>query len=348
MIKLLLVTALSYILIKLLISNAKKLKLLDIPNERSHHCSIVPRGGGIGFVVAFFLAILTFKFQLFLEYWYVFASIFMVFLVGVADDRYNVSAKLKFIVIFIAVFLLWLYGMSIDSFGVWFGYELSIGWFALPFSMFALAGFTNALNLIDGLDGLAATISMVIIAVFGYIGYINGDDLMYSLSLFSVASLLGFIVLNYNPAKIFMGDSGSLSLGFMISVLAVKSIAYIHPVVVLYMAAVPILDTLVVIIRRIRRGRSPFSPDKTHFHHILVNFIGDKDEEGNTINGVKRTVWFVVLLQVGFCAIGVLLAEYITIHQGIAPLLGLIGFALIFVLVYVVFTSMKKRMMKQE
>jgi UDP-GlcNAc:undecaprenyl-phosphate GlcNAc-1-phosphate transferase len=264
--------------------------------------------------------------------------------IEVLDDIYDTAPKAKFLVIFVAVALLWANGISIDSLGVWFGVELDLWWFALPFSMFALAGFTNALNLIDGLDGLAGGVSVVIVGVFGYIGYMHGDTLMLMLASFCVASLIRFLALNYNPAKIFMGDSGSLSLGFLISMLAVMSVQYVHPVVVLYLAAVPILDTLVVMIRRIRRGRSPFSPDKTHMHHILVKFIGNRDEDGNIINGTKRAVWFLIMLQVVFPSVGLMLGEYIDKYGGFTPVLSVVGFGVIFVLVYVVFSSMKKRM----
>jgi UDP-GlcNAc:undecaprenyl-phosphate GlcNAc-1-phosphate transferase len=310
------------------------LSLLDVPNERSHHCKVIPRGAGIGFVIAIFSGMMIDDFAMVSEYWYVFLSILIVFSVGVLDDIYDTPPKAKFLVIFIAVALLWWYGLSIDSFGSWFGVDIKLWWFALPFTMFALAGFTNALNLIDGLDGLAGLISVVIIGVFGYIGYIHKDMLMVELSLFSIASLLGFLILNYNPAKVFMGDSGSLSLGFIISVLAVMSIKYIHPVVILYIAAIPILDTLVVMIRRIKMGISPFSPDKTHLHHILVRFIGDEARKVKVISATRGAVWFLVVVQCVFSCIGLMVDRYITLHTTIVPPLALLGFGAIFVMVY--------------
>ena len=126
------------------------------------------------------------------------------------------------------------------------------------------------------------------------------------------------------------------------------SIKYIHPVVILYLAAIPILDTLVVMVRRIRRGYSPFSPDKTHLHHILVKFIGNKDEEGKIINGTKRSVWFLVAMQAMFGGVGLMIDESISQHATVMPLLALCGFVIVFLLVYVVFTSMKKRMLTSE
>ncbi len=336
MIKFFFIAIFSYFFIKLLMANAKKLNLLDIPNERSQHTKVIPRGGGIGFVLVFFISFLTFDFHLFLHHWYIFVSILMVFLVGIADDRFVVSARLKFKIIFLAVFLMWLNGFSINTFGIWFGYRIDLAWWiALPFTMFALAGFTNALNLIDGIDGLSTSISMVMLVFFYFIGLAHNDILIMTISSYTAVSLVGFLILNWNPAKVFMGDSGSLTLGFIISVLAVLSIRYIHPVVILYLTALPILDTLIVMTRRIRRGQSPFSPDKTHIHHILVKFFD---------NNVKKTVIFLTISQTIMGGIGCTLFDMIKKdNYGIIPFFALIGFVMIFLLSYMIFTAMKKR-----
>lgn len=339
--KLLAITLLSYLLVKLVIRLAHKLDLYDVPNERSHHCNVTPSGAGIGFVMAFFIAAFGFEFPLLSEYWYIFLAIFMVFGMGVYDDRHDVSAKLKFIAIFFAVFVMWLSGFSVNTLGVWYGYELTLAsWFALPFSMFALAGFTNALNLLDGIDGLSGSISFVILLFFAFLGFEYHNDLMVVLSAFTIAAIMGFLFLNWNPAKIFMGDSGSLTLGFIISVLAVLSLEHIHPIAILYLAALPILDTLVVMVRRIRRKQSPFSPDKTHIHHILVKFFD---------MSVKKTVLFLVILQIVFSSIGYMILDSINKNGGDnVPLFALIGFMLMFALFYMIFTGIGKRQRSLE
>jgi UDP-GlcNAc:undecaprenyl-phosphate GlcNAc-1-phosphate transferase len=279
-----LLTLFSYILVKIVIKYAHELRFLDIPNERSHHCDIIPSGAGLGFISAFFIMITLFEFELLLTNWYYFLSIFVVFIIGIIDDRFEVSARWKFIVIFFSVFILWLNGVSIDTLGIWFGYDLSFSWWiALPFSMFAIAGFTNALNLIDGIDGLSSSVSLVILFFFLFLGIEYHDNFIIKISLYTIATLIGFIILNWHPAKIFMGDSGSLTLGFIISVLALKSIEHIHPIGILYLAAIPLLDTLVVMVRRIRRGKSPFKPDKTHIHHILVKFFDMNVKKNSSI-----------------------------------------------------------------
>ena len=329
-------TFLSYIFVKQTIKYAHKLDLYDVPNERSHHCSVKPSGAGIGFVLALFVSFALFEHTLLQQYWYIFLSIFIVFATGVYDDRHNVSAKFKFIFIFIAVFLLWFFGISIDTFGNWYGYNISLpSVFALLFSMFALAGFTNALNLIDGIDGLSASISIVILSFFAGLGFEYNSHIIVLLSTSTIAVLIGFLFLNWNPAKIFMGDSGSLTLGFIISILAVLSIKYIHPIAIIYLTAIPILDTLIVMIRRIRRGKSPFSPDKTHIHHIMVKFFD---------MNVKKTVVFLSILQIIFSSIGYMLLDSINKNNGHnIPLFALIGFMFMFVIFYMIFTGIKKR-----
>ena len=325
----------TWIFIKLIIKNALYLGLTDIPNERSSHTKITPRGAGIGFGFSFFISILIFEFSLFLEYWIVFLAIFMVFLVGILDDHKDASPRAKFYVIFLATFLLFLDDISIYSLGVFLGFDLKLSYLALPFTMFALAGFTNALNLIDGLDGLAGTISLVILSTFLYIGYINNDNLIVTLCLFSMTSVLAFLIFNWNPARIFMGDSGSLFLGFIISIVAVLSLKYIHPISVFYLTALPIIDTVVVMLRRIRKKISPFSPDKTHIHHILLGFFSKK---------VKTTVIFLILMQCLFSIAGLMMANSSNkLTLGSYSFFAFIAFIFIITLFYMVLTGMKRR-----
>ncbi len=325
----------TFIFIKIIIKNALKLGLIDIPNDRSSHTKITPRGAGIGFGFSFFISIILFDLSLFLQYKLIFLSIFLVFLVGIFDDHKDASPKAKFYVMFVAVFLLYLDDISIYSLGSFFGFELSLWYFALPFTMFALAGFTNALNLIDGLDGLAGSISLVILDSFLYIGYINQDSLIITICLTTIVSLVAFLILNWNPAKIFMGDSGSLFLGFVISVVATLSLKYIHPIAIFYLAAIPILDTLVVMVRRIRKGISPFSPDKTHIHHILLGFFSKK---------VKKTVLFLVLMQVLFSLVGLMLGHSSKeLGNGPVSFVALVAFVGITIFFYMIFTVMKRR-----
>ena len=179
--------------------------------------------------------------------------------------------------------------------GTYFGYEFVLpAWLVFPFSFFAIAGYTNALNLMDGLDGLAASISIVILATFFGIGMEHNDELLITLSSFFIMTFLAFLLFNWNPAKVFMGDSGSLSLGIVIAILSIQSIQYITPTSVLFIIALPILDTFIVMTRRIQRHVSLFKADKNHMHHFLFNVKGD----------IRYTVLILTMMQIVFSIIG--------------------------------------------
>jgi UDP-GlcNAc:undecaprenyl-phosphate/decaprenyl-phosphate GlcNAc-1-phosphate transferase len=291
----------SFVLIKLLIRFAPKLGLIDVPNHRSIHTTLTPRGAGIGIIAGALLSDLIFLNPFLAEYTSTFIAIVIVFIVGVLDDHRDTAPKTKFIVIGVAVLLMALDGITIHSLGRFFGYEIELGWMAVPFTMFAVAGFTNALNLTDGLDGLAGSISIIILTTLALIGYENHDPFIFTTALTFIVSIAAFMWFNWNPAKIFMGDSGSLTIGFVIALLSIKALDYIQPSTILLIAAIPILDTLIVMIRRKRSGKSIFSPDKLHLHHILLKFF-----RGN----VKKTVIFIALLQILYSSIGMDLSEY--------------------------------------
>jgi UDP-GlcNAc:undecaprenyl-phosphate GlcNAc-1-phosphate transferase len=276
------------------------LGLIDTPNDRSMHKKVIPRSGGI----AIFLSVASmygfFNFDLVLAHFYMHAAILIIFLVGLIDDRLDVSPRLKFVAIFLATFILYKENIFLDNLGNYFGYNLTLpNLLIFPFTFFAIAGFTNALNLIDGLDGLAGSVSIVIMATFLAIGITYNDTMIITLSSSFLVSLIAFILFNWNPAKIFMGDSGSLTLGFVIGILTILASHYISPTAILFMIALPLLDTFIVMTRRIQRGQSPFKADKNHIHHFLYNVKGN----------VRFTVILLVSIQVTFSIIGFQLRE---------------------------------------
>jgi len=286
---------LSFIFIWLIIKYASVLHLVDVPNARSFHQSLTPKGGGIGFSIAALLVIALYDFQLFLDNYLIFIAIIIVLITGIVDDIKNCRPRFKFITILFAVALLYLDGCTIESLGDYGCLHINLNWLLIfPFTYFAVAGFTNALNLIDGIDGLAGGIAFIILGTFFAVGLKFNDMFIVMLSGSFMFSLIGFLFLNWNPAKIFMGDSGSLTLGFVISVLGVSSLKYINPTVVLFIAALPILDTLLVIFRRRQRGQSLFKADQNHLHHILHNQKRD----------VKFTTTILWMLQFVFSMIG--------------------------------------------
>jgi len=265
----------------------------------------------------------------------------MVLSVGIIDDIQEVKPKTKIIIIMAAILPLWYNGLGLHTLGMYYSYDLQLGYLELPFMLIALVGFTNALNLIDGVDGLAGMVSFVIIGFFGYIAYENSDTLLLMMSAFSMSALLSFLLLNYHPAKIFMGDSGSLTLGFIIVIIALVALKYIHPIVALYFTALPIFDTLTVIKRRLKHGIHIFQPDKTHFHHLLLEYFGDRDENGKTINGNRRTVWVLTIVQIFFSFIGLWINSLITNDNNIA-IIALIALILVFFITYELVKKIEK------
>jgi len=296
-IEFILIFALSSLFIALVKKNAPVLGLIDIPNDRSTHVNHTPRGAGIGFFLAAAIIVPFFHFQEVLANSWVLLAIFLVFVVGVLDDHHDTSPNAKFIVLIIASVFLSFDGLLIDDVGTFFGQPITLGWFALPFTIFAVSGFTNALNLIDGLDGLAATVSIVILGSFFVVGYQNDDTFMMVLSMAFIASLAAFLLFNWYPASIFMGDSGSLTLGFVISVLAVKSLDYLPTVSILFIASLPIFDTLIVMVRRKIRGRSMFSADRCHLHHVIRHFFMEDTQKTVIFFGVLQAIYSVTGLQ---------------------------------------------------
>lgn len=147
---------------------------------------------------------------------------------------------------------------------------------AIPFSILAVVAFTNALNLINGLDRLAGTISIIILSSLWVIGYQNNDHLLMGVTAIIVSTLLAFLVFYWNPARVFLGDSGYLTLGFVISILAKKALDYVNPIVILYLIAFPLFDMLIIMIRRKMYGRSIFYPDRNHGHHVLLGVFKGK------------------------------------------------------------------------
>ncbi|MBN2896898.1 MAG: undecaprenyl/decaprenyl-phosphate alpha-N-acetylglucosaminyl 1-phosphate transferase [Campylobacterales bacterium] len=286
---------LSAVLISLLIRFAPKLRLVDIPNDRSSHKRPVPKGAGIGFTLAaLYTAALT-NIELVYAYPLTFASIVLVLVAGILDDIKNCRPRMKFTVLLFAVIMLYYDHLAINWLGDFMGLHVTLHWLlVLPFTYFAVVGFTNALNLIDGIDGLAGGVSLVILSTLLIIGITYDDPFITAIAGSFVAALAAFMLFNWNPARVFMGDSGSITLGFVIALLSIKALDYMNPTVILFIAALPILDTMNVMRRRKQRKQSLFKADKNHLHHILLNQKRD----------VPFTSTILILMQIVFSVIG--------------------------------------------
>lgn len=284
----LLSTALAFIItffsIPVIIQVAKEKKLFDEPDERKVHKTVIPTLGGLGIFAGFILACLMCtppalngQLQFFAG-----ASV-VIFFLGLKDDILVISATKKFIgQLLAAAIIIKFGGIHMTNMGGFLGiYEIP-SFAGNIFTVFTIIVVTNSFNLIDGVDGLAGSLGLITTLVFGSYFFMAGE-LAFSVMAFSLAgSLLSFLIYNFSPAKIFMGDTGSLLLGLINSILVIKFInvagnpaASLNldaaPAIGFSILIIPLLDTLRVFSLRILDRRSPFSPDRNHIHHFLLD-----------------------------------------------------------------------------
>ncbi len=197
-----------------------------------------------------------------------------IFLLGLVDDLRHLPARFKLLAELAAAGTLCLVGVRIDEISLVDGYSVSLGWFGCPLTLLWVVGITNAVNLSDGLDGLAAGISAIACGVIAALAINSDNPMMAVFALSLVGSLSGFLVFNFHPAQIFMGDCGSLFLGFTIAASSVMCMTKSSAIVGLTLPAlalgIPIFDTLFSMLRRFLERRSLFAPDRRHFHHRLL------------------------------------------------------------------------------
>lgn len=260
----------------------KRFKLFDKPNERKEHIVPTPTFGGIA-IFAGTITSLVFWFQFHSHPSIIvfFLSILILLAIGIMDDLKDLAARYKLIIEASLATLLAISGIRITSFGGLLGiYEINII-AQYTITVITIVGITNAFNLLDGIDGLAGGLGFMSLITIGIFLTLS-KDFNYALIAFALAgSLLGFLYFNFNPARIFMGDTGSLFIGFVIAVLCVQlmKINAISPkpvvphiyVFALGIVFIPVFDTLRVFGKRLWQGRSPFSADKTHIHHLITN-----------------------------------------------------------------------------
>ncbi len=198
-----------------------------------------------------------------------------VFLIGLIDDLKGLRARVKFSAELVAAVALCVAGIRIETIGLTSELSISLGYAGCVLTVLWVVGVTNAVNLSDGLDGLAGGISAIACGVIAILAIYGGDTIMAILALALVGSLSGFLVFNFNPAKVFMGDCGSLFLGYTIAASSVmcmtKSSAFVGLALPALALGIPIFDTLFSMLRRFLERRSLFAPDRSHFHHRLLD-----------------------------------------------------------------------------
>ncbi len=261
---------------------AKRTGAMDAPDARKVHKKPIPRIGGLAIYAGFTAAIIfvAIKFgldaEMVKETVGLVVSSSLIVALGLVDDYKNLPAKIKLLgQIGAAAVLVLFFDVRIDFVTDPFGDYIYLEWFALPATMFWLVGLTNTVNLIDGLDGLAAGVAAIASFTIMLIALEQSFVLVAVMTAALAGAALGFLKYNFNPAQIFMGDTGSMFLGFMLAGIsvtgAVKSVATIALVVPVFALGLPILDTTFAIVRRLRGGVPIFKPDKGHLHHRLLS-----------------------------------------------------------------------------
>ena len=308
------------LLVPVIIKIAEHVNALDIPNERKVHKFPMPRLGGLAIFLGFLVGYMVFC-KPTVQMNSILIGSFFIILLGTFDDIKPLTPLIKFGGQILAAIIVVYYGNIVMQDISAFGLYVNFGILAKPITILFIVAVINCMNLIDGLDGLAggiATIFFITIAIISSIlGTYNGLD--SSLTLIMIGATLGFLLYNFHPAKIFMGDSGSMFLGYIISIISllgfknVTLTSFIVPVLIL---AIPILDTLFAIIRRLLKGQSFAKADKEHFHHQILRMAGNQ----------TKTVLIIYIIQILFSV-----ASIVYVLRN--PMLGKIVYAILFIII---------------
>ncbi|MDZ7340998.1 MAG: undecaprenyl/decaprenyl-phosphate alpha-N-acetylglucosaminyl 1-phosphate transferase [candidate division KSB1 bacterium] len=268
------------------------------PNHRTIHQGLMPKFGGLAVFIAFLAGILLLmlfadeKFAALQREALVFLfSGTIILALGIYDDLKGANSNQKFLVQLISATIVVLLGYRISAIANPFGAPVELGIFSIPFTLLWIVGITNAINLIDGLDGLAAGISFGGACMMVFISLWFGNLMSAFPAAILAGAIGGFLIYNFNPARIFLGDSGSLLIGFLLACFSINgtfressAVAIYIPMVVL---GIPILDTFLAILRRIRKGLPLFQADREHIHHRLLQLGVSHKHAVLLLNGVS-------------------------------------------------------------
>lgn len=295
---------------------------LDIPNGRKVHTEPMPRLGGLGIYMGFLLGYILFG-TMSIRMNAILIGSFIIIVTGIVDDINPIPAKVKFLFQIIAASVVAFYGQILLSDLSAFGFYIDFGVLSYPITIIFIVSIINCINLIDGLDGLAAGLSSIYFMTIGIVivHWLKVFDLNAIITFIMLGSTLGFLCHNFHPAKIFMGDSGSMFLGYIIAVIALlgfKNVTLTTLLAPICLLAIPILDTSFAIIRRFINKKPIDEPDKEHLHHQLLNL---KLSHRNTV----LVIYF----------IDILFAVAMLVYMLGNKTLGIIMYALLFILVLI-------------
>lgn len=292
----------SIILVPLIRDIAIHINAMDIPNNRKVHKYPMPRLGGLAIFLSFLIGYMFFA-PLTTQMISILIGSFLIILLGIIDDINPLKATTKLWGQLVVAFILVFYGKIYMTDLSFFGIDINLDLWAYPLTIFMIVACINAINLIDGLDGLAAGTCSIYFITIAIISILLGrfNDLGFVLCLIMLGSTLGFLLYNFNPASIFMGDTGSMFLGFMfavISLLGFKTASLTSFIIPLLILFIPLLDTFLAILRRLIKGQSIGKPDKEHIHFQLLA----------RTSSVKKSVIIIYIVNALFSFVSVLYA----------------------------------------
>jgi UDP-GlcNAc:undecaprenyl-phosphate/decaprenyl-phosphate GlcNAc-1-phosphate transferase len=255
---------------------ALRFGVIDRPAARKIHANPVPLLGGAAIYVAFIAVLILFGDRRYIhEVVGIFLGATLVSLMGIVDDRWGLGSYVKLAGQLLAAYILIYSGVHVRIWGTWLDMAVTVGW---------VVGITNAMNLLDNMDGLSGGIAMIAAVFFTLLAALSNQYLVGALAAALAGACAGFLVYNWNPAHIFMGDTGSLFLGFLLAAVGIKlrfpsnsdTITWMIPVLVM---GLPVFDTTLVFISRLRRGKNPLTtPGKDHISHRLAHLTGSRRE----------------------------------------------------------------------
>ncbi len=274
-----------FLIIPVIIKHTLKRNIVDLPGRRKIHKKVTPSMGGIAIFLGFLISSLIWiDFSLWKDVRIILIALVMTFLIGVRDDLIPIKPLIKILgQVMAASILILVYDLRLKSMYGVFGIEEIPLWLSYAITILTLVVITNSFNLVDGLDGLAGTIGSLAFLGFG-VWFFYTDDVVFSILSFSMlGAIIAFLIFNWEPSKVFMGDTGAMVVGMLLAIACVRFIDYNHSLpntniykftasvsTALCVIIIPLFDTLRVFIIRIARKQSPFVPDKNHIHHGMM------------------------------------------------------------------------------
>ena len=300
------------VLVQVFSHAARRVGLVDEPTSRKVHTEPVPLVGGLAVFGGLMFSLLMGDSPLG-HYRALIAGSAALLIVGLLDDLHELSARARFAAQILAVLLMAGWGeVYLQSFGPLLGtWSLTLGWLAIPVTVFAAVGVINSINMVDGMDGLSGTIILICLLGLAVAGDLAGSERHLPLIVVCASAVCAFLMFNIRwggASRVFLGDAGSLSIGFILAWLLIdlsqEPAQVIHPVTALWLLAVPLMDAVFVMIRRLHKERSPFSAGQDHLHHLFLR-------AGFSVN---QTLTVIAMLAVSLASLG-LWAQWLELAQ---------------------------------